>query len=163
MKFDSHQLRARCFTLGVVLLVFVCFPAWKPLHSRASFNPVQQAYLTKVTVSFFTRDDDKDHDTRIIVYLYLPDGRAIGKTEIPNEYFPDNTRQGPFPLSLNEKPMIGEIMRGTTTIRISPNGNDTWRFDYRIELHFSDRNHIVKDYKGIELNENNKDITFQLN
>jgi hypothetical protein len=86
--------------------------------------PPPPEVLKNVTISFHTNDDDKDDDTGVQVRI----GTATEWHLEGKERFPDNSdrpkRMSPDQVKLSD-------VQGTPlTICISPNGNDTWRFNY---------------------------------
>ncbi|MFJ5302266.1 hypothetical protein [Streptomyces sp. NPDC088350] len=102
--------------------------------------------------SFHTNDDDKDHDTILTITIEkLPDEFAkvdniIGK-------FDDHTDNGPFGLSVQGGVLKSQIPGATTTVKIQANGDDTWRFNYFLDLVFSDGTHQRFSFYGKQLAE----------
>jgi hypothetical protein len=53
----------------------------------------------------------------------------------------------------------GSLHGGTVSIHIDPNGNDTWKFDYFLDLGFSDHSHLVSNVRGVVLDQDHQDTT----
>jgi hypothetical protein len=73
--------------MGAVLL---------PLHVNTSTITIQQedtkpneVKLSKATVTFHTKDDDKEEDTAASLYLKLNDGTTIAQIENIEDYLKD--------------------------------------------------------------------------
>jgi len=77
--------------------------------------------------------------------------------------FNDNADNGPYRLELVSQSVTrSEVLSGTTTVAITPVGHDTWRFNYKIVMSFSDGNPVTRTYPGIALSESTKEVTFGL-
>jgi hypothetical protein len=48
------------------------------------------------------------------------------------------------------------------TIRIDPNGHDTWRFNFYLDLVFDDASRLSGGADGIEVNQNRREESFGL-
>ncbi|TDD80577.1 hypothetical protein [Actinomadura rubrisoli] len=118
------------------------------------------ATLVRANVFFHTNNEDKDHDTNVLVIVR--DGNGTDSAFIQNDFghFNDNSNAGPFTMELRNPGLWQSIRSGTTLIRIGPNGNDTWRFNMHVDLLFSDGSHLVTDANGIELDEDRNQQTF---
>ncbi|MCI0387862.1 MAG: hypothetical protein MOB07_03695 [Acidobacteria bacterium] len=164
MKFGFRKLSARSFTLIFTILAFSWLLTWYPVHSKSFTQQASQQKLDRVKVSFYTTDDDKDHDTVVWVSLYQPGEKSpVASAQISSEYFRDRTERS-LELKLHLHTTRGDISKGTSTIRIEPVGNDSWRFNYTIELYFGDDKDIIKRYyNGLTLDEKTKEISLQLN
>jgi hypothetical protein len=51
-----------------------------------------------------------------------------------------------------------DLRMGHVDLEIEPNGNDTWRFNFLLDLYFSDGGHLLAKAAGVELSE----VTSQL-
>jgi hypothetical protein len=76
--------------------------------------------------------------------------------------FADNTHNGPFGLNMQGSILRSVLTGATTTLTIFPNGNDTWRFNYFLELVFSDSARQGWFWLNNELTEERNTLTFQL-
>jgi hypothetical protein len=49
---------------------------------------------------------------------------------------------------------------GNVTLKISPNGNDTWRFNFFLDLLFDDDAHLIAWAKRLELSDSQREQSF---
>ena len=54
------------------------------------------------------------------------------------------------------------LQRGRVSIRIEPNGNDTWRFGFFLKLIFSDNSSLQGGANNLSLNEDRQQQSFGL-
>lgn len=87
------------------------------------------AVLNSGTISFHTNDEDKDDDTNITVTVRQSDGTIAAHISDGLGHFNDHSDNGPYTLQVFNPGTRGEMSTGNITIRIDPNGNDTWRFN----------------------------------
>lgn len=95
------------------------------------------AVLTSVQVIFYTRNENKDHDTRLECWINLSGEREAAYGQRYGEFSDWSTHV----LYLTPKTNImrkSDIPGSWLQIRIAPNGNDTWRFSCECTLYFSD-------------------------
>src|SRR5262249_50417963 len=120
--------------------------------------------LTGATITFQTNDDDKNDDTTVVVDVdaLLPRGRTV-VAQIGGTFatFGNNSEAGPFALPV----LISGVTRdqfkgGSVTIRISTHGDDTWRFNFLVDLIFSDGAHLLARANGIELTQDSPPQSF---
>lgn len=115
--------------------------------------------LTGATVTFQTNDDDKNDDTRVVVDVdaALPRGKTV-VAEIAGEFgtFGNDSEAGPFALPVLVPGVTrNQLKKGSVTIGISTQGgDDTWRFNFLVDLIFSDGAHLLARATGIELTQN---------
>jgi hypothetical protein len=120
--------------LGVAATPATAAPAHPAGPVAASTDPA--AVLTAAQIRFFTGDDDKDGDTGLNVQVLTPGGSIAGLAN-PSGTFPDHTTNGPFALTVNGF-TAGQLNNGSVRLAITPVGNDTWHFSFRLDLNFSD-------------------------
>ena len=118
------------------------------------------AVLTRASVSFHTNDEDKDNDTWVEVSVKLIDGSVVTSLTDQFAHFGDNSDAGPFDLVPVKQATRGELKTGNVTVSISPNGNDTWRMNFFVDLLFEDGAHLLARANGIELTESRKAQSF---
>ena len=112
------------------------------------------AALTRASVSFNTRDDDKDHDTLVEVSVLLLDGTVVAHVNDSFGHFGDNGYAGPFDLKIRGGATRGALKTGHVIIKTAPVGNDTWRFNFFLDLLFADGAHLMARANHLELTEN---------
>jgi hypothetical protein len=110
------------------------------------------ATLEAASISFHTNDEDKDHDTNVLVSVQK--GTTVA-AEISDQFghFGDNSDSGPFDLLLVNALTRDDLKTGNVTIAITPNGSDTWRFNFFLDLRFSDGGHLIARANGLQMTE----------
>ncbi len=112
--------------------------------------------FTGATVTFQTNDDDKNDDTDVVVDVdaSLPRGKTV-VAQIGGRFgtFGNNAEVGPFALPVLVPGVTRDQLKtGSVTIRIStPGTDDTWRFNFLVDLIFSDGAHLLARATGVEL------------
>jgi hypothetical protein len=117
--------------------------------------------LTGATITFQTNDDDKRAETEVDVKVRLRDGRTV-VAEISNEFatFGNDSEMGPFALLVVNSVTREQLKTGHVTIGILTDGNDTWRFNFLVDLIFSDGGHLLARATGIELTQDSGPQSF---
>lgn len=120
------------------------------------------ATLTNCNINFHTNNDDKDNDTLVTVTVH--DANNVVAARVSNDFghFDDNSDAGPFALAVQHRSAKADLQRGKVTIRIDPNGHDTWRFNFFLDLLFSDGSHLSGGANGLELNQDQREQSFGL-
>jgi len=118
------------------------------------------AVLTRASITFQTYDEDKDDDTLLDVTVALMDGTVVAQVSDVFTTFHDLREDGPFDLELVDPRTRGEMKGGNVTLKISPNGNDTWRFGFFLDLLYDDRAHLIAWAKGLELSDSQREQSF---
>ena len=118
------------------------------------------AVLNRASVTFHTNDEDKDNDTWVDVVVKLIDGSEVTSIGDQFAHFGDNSDAGPFDLIPIKSATRGQLKTGSVTVTISPNGNDTWRMNFFVDLLFEDGAHLFARANGLELTESRKSQSF---
>lgn len=123
--------------------------------------------LYSADVTFHTNDEDKDHDTQVTVRVFDKYGQTVVFGEGTWGKFNDQEDTGPFDLLVDGLKSRSDILGGRYSIRIDPNGNDTWRFNFTITLRFvgnpSDPSSVLPlPQQGIELSEDHRTRNFTI-
>jgi phospholipase C len=128
------------------------------------YHPVTDAVLTQVKMVFSTHGDNKDNDTVLNVHLVNRLGPsssqdiAIGDDLLHGQEFPDPSLKtvifgaGGLPLASNSIG-LSAIVLPQIFINIVPNGNDTWKFDYRVYYTFSNGQTFITETDGVILDQ----------
>ncbi len=110
--------------------------------------------IRSVWISFRTTFDNKDDDTGVLVQMSLPNGRVLARYEqMRNKEYRQlftHTEQLQLLGPVLERDLAGTIL----TIDISPNGSDTWEFEYTLEGTWSDGSPFSDRQFFISLDEN---------
>jgi hypothetical protein len=118
--------------------------------------------LRNCTVKFHTNDEDKDADTHVTVTVR--DSAQVVAARIDSDFghFDDQSDSGPFGLLVKNQSSKAVLQAGSVTIRIDPNGHDTWRFNFFLELVFDDGTRLSGGANGLEMNQDRRETSFGL-
>ncbi|WP_295667275.1 hypothetical protein [uncultured Mucilaginibacter sp.] len=126
------------------------------------FAQASDATVTKVTITFNTHNDNKDHDTQLNVSiktkvnLFLSKDIATGNNLGGDMEFVDPSTHS-FDLVLrSDNIKVSDLQLPIIDIDVQPNGNDRWIFDYVVQLTFSDGNTYSSKSQGVILDQDNK-------
>jgi hypothetical protein len=114
----------------------------------------QEPTLTSVEAKFDTTTDRKKQDTKLDVYVKNRDGQEVGKSE-GNEGVWDKHSSHPVTLQVEGNPTKAEVAEGSILLTFHPRGGDTWKFNYKVTLKFSDDSSITKEVYGCVLTQYN--------
>jgi hypothetical protein len=103
--------------------------------------------LTSVEAQFDTTKDNKNSDTKLDVYLRNRDGMEVGKSE-GNEGLWDKHSTHTVTLQIEGNPTKTEVAHGSVMLTFHPRRGDTWKFNYKFTLKFSDDSSITKEVFG---------------
>lgn len=120
------------------------------------------AKLANCNISFHTNDDDKDWDTELTVIVYDEDKKVAARISNNFGKFPNDSNNGPFSLTIYNQSSIDKLQKGSVDIKISPNGNDTWKFNFFLDLQFDDGSRLSGGADGLVLTQNNRSQSFGL-
>jgi hypothetical protein len=108
--------------------------------------------LVGANITFHTNDEDKDNDTLISVTVQKG-ATVVAQIEDRFQHFNDHSDAGPFDLLLVNPLTRDQLKTGKVKIAIKPNGNDTWRFNFFLDLRFSDGSHLFGRASRLQLTE----------
>jgi len=115
--------------------------------------------LSHVEWLFHTNDDNKDHDTRLTTQIICAGATMSTRSEDYGE-FKDNSDFGmDQPNNAADKNSIHGCLG---LIRIDPNGHDTWKFNYRLRLTWSDGSRNDYTDSGKVLSQDTRSLTFSI-
>jgi hypothetical protein len=112
----------------------------------------QEPTLTSSQVRFNTTRDNKKASTQLDVYIKTNHGHEIAKSEGNGGLWKENSTHT-ITLRVEGRPTKAEVQNGSISLAIHPNGDDTWDFNYRVTLRFSDGSVIRKHFSGGVLTE----------
>lgn len=111
--------------------------------------------LIVAMISFHTNNEDKDDDTTVYVELEDFNRNTVAKIVSNFEYFRDDSDSLSYGLEISNNCEKTDLERGYINIRISPHGNDTWRFNFFLTLVFSDGSILSGRSSNLDLSEDN--------
>ncbi|MDX6687046.1 MAG: hypothetical protein QOF86_3174 [Baekduia sp.] len=118
------------------------------------------AVLTRASIRFQTNDEDKNDQTLLDVIVAQIDGHVVARVSDFFGTFHDNHEDGPYDLELVDPKTRGEMKGGNVTLNIDPIGNDTWRFNFFLDLLFDDGAHLIARATGLELSDSQREQSF---
>ena len=107
----------------------------------------QEPTLTSVEAKFDTTKDDKNGDSKLDVYVKNRDGQEVAKSE-GNEGVWERHSSHSVTLQVEGNPTKAEVAHGSIVLTFHPRGGDTWKFNYKVTLTFSDKSSITKELFG---------------
>ena len=107
--------------------------------------------LAHAWVLFHTNDEDKDPDTDVWVTVTNDKRTVVAHVQANFGKFPDHSDRGPYSMIVRPEIEKRSLQHGGVTIRIQPNGNDTWRFNMLVVLRFSDNSTLAAEVPNLEL------------
>ena len=110
----------------------------------------QEPTLTSVEAKFDTATDNKDQQTKLDVYVKTSDGHEVAKSEGNTGRWNKNSTHT-VALQVEGNRTKDEIRNGSIALAIHPERNDSWDFNYKVTLKFSDGTFITKDFHGCVL------------
>lgn len=105
----------------------------------ATVNVIQPPpHLVGARVFFHTTNDNKDHDTNVVVNVICDSGTVASVSSNFGGEFPDGQPRGPFGMTVLA-PQPANRINGVCRAELieQPNGNDEWHFNWWVELTFS--------------------------
>ena len=122
------------------------------------WSPAAAQTLTKATVQLHTNDDDRPADS-ILEFFVLPSrGDTLLVDKAPAEaYEPnsDHTIVLNIPAGLDKK----QFTKSFAQVHFQPKTRDALKFDFTLELLFSDNSKIVSSWKKLFLHQDHRDFT----
>jgi hypothetical protein len=149
-------------TAGVALLLgWTGAASAAPVSHASSVKPAATgAILTGAVITFNTFDDDKDGDTFVRATVTGANGLAAVTSGFFG-LFPDQSTKGPFRMALRSGVTWDSLTDNHVHITITPNGNDTWKFGFEVDLTFSDGSFEPLFQDFTVLSQSNRDGDFE--
>jgi hypothetical protein len=116
-------------------------------------KPTPKPTLVGANITFHTNDEDKDSDTLVSVSVQNSAATVAAQIEDNFQHFADHSDAGPYDLLLVNPLTRDQLKTGHMIIRITPHGDDTWRFNFFLDLRFSDGSHLFARASRLQLTE----------
>ncbi len=116
--------------------------------------------LVGANITFHTNDDDKNSDTLVLVSVQSSTGTIAAQIEDNFQRFGDHSDAGPYDLPVVTPLTRDQLKTGHMTIRITPKGDDTWRFNFFLDLRFSDGSHLFARASRLQLTQTFEEQSF---
>jgi len=117
--------------------------------------------LKNCKLRFHTNDEDKDHDTHVTITVRDSGGTIAARADNDFGHFDDQSDFETF-VPVRNQSSSAQMQAGQITIRIDPNGHDTWRFNFDLDLVFDDNSRLGGGQAGLSLDQNNREVTVGL-
>jgi hypothetical protein len=127
--------------------------------------PDLNATITKISATFVTHNDNKDHDTSISMTVQNAASSIFLRQDLAHlDSFAGNSEFGDNPPSTNTIPLrlvstdikLSQLTVPTYTITISPTGRDRWIFDVTVTIQASDGTQFSTTKNGVILDQDNR-------
>jgi hypothetical protein len=153
---------ARYATTTVAALGLVVGPAGVA-SAAPSVTPasVPSAILQSASFTFNTQDDDKDGDTQLRLEVLDNQNHVVAIANGTFGLFKDQSQNGPIPLRVRGGITEGSLVGGHLDVLITPNGNDTWKFDGEVDINF-DSDFQFTTFGRTVLSQSNRELNLPL-
>jgi hypothetical protein len=118
--------------------------------------------LKNCSIKFHTNDEDKDADTHVTVTVRDSGQVVAARLDSDFGHFDDHSDGGPFGLLVKNQSSKAVLQAGSVTLRVDPNGHDTWRFNFFLDLVFDDGSRLSGGASGLQLNQDQRETSFGL-
>jgi len=120
----------------------------------------QQPVLIISQLSFHTNAAAKNNDTHVTVTVRANNGIIAARIDNDLGQFSENSDSGPYNLEIINQVSKNELTGGNTAIRIDPSGQESWQFNFFLDLIFTDGSHLSCEANNIELDQKRQQSTF---
>ncbi|QIG49439.1 hypothetical protein G5V57_17980 [Nordella sp. HKS 07] len=132
----------------------------KPLPIKPDVPPPDRdPLLTRASISFHTNDDDKNTNTQVNVAVRVDEDRiAVAAISGHFNRFGDHSDAGPFTLLILAPVRMERLKSGRVEVHLTASAadgltlpDDTWKFNFFLDLLFADGGHLIAEANGLEL------------
>ncbi len=116
--------------------------------------------LAAASVTFHTNDDKKDFDTHVTITVRDSNGSVAARISDDFGEFKDHSDSGPFELLIENASSFELLQAGNVELRIDPVGDDRWRFNFVVDLRFTDGSHLTSSAEGHDMDQDRKQQVF---
>jgi hypothetical protein len=118
--------------------------------------------LTGATLSFTSLDSGKDDGSALTAQLLRNSNELVAEVRSVGTAFDDNAAAPPLAMNINGPFRATDAQGAQLRLRLVPEGRDTWTFNARLTLSFSDGAQRSYMWSGVQLNENSPERTLTL-
>jgi hypothetical protein len=114
--------------------------------------------LTTATVQLHTNDDDRPADAIVEISIFTGRDVALFSDGAPQEAYEPNSDHTiilKVPEGIDKK----QFVKSFAMVHFQPKGRDALKFDFTVELLFSDNSKVVGSWKKLFLDQDHKDFT----
>ncbi len=109
--------------------------------------------LTGATLSFTTLTDGKDANSAVAAQLLTAGSELGAEVRSTGTAFTDNTTSPALAMALSGRLTSAQARDTQLRLRLVPDGRDTWTFDTRLVLSFTDGTRQTYRWTGLRLDE----------
>jgi hypothetical protein len=146
------------YTLVSILVLTGCASTSSTTVSPAA-APVR---LSGSTVTFTSLEDGKDAGSVVTVQLLRGGNELVAETRSAGTEFDDKAVSPPLVMSLTTPWSPSDADSGSLRIRLAPEGRDTWTFNVRLALTYSDNTTHTYGWTGVRVDERVPERTLTL-
>ena len=125
----------------------------------------QNALLTGMKITFRTQNDNRDHDTRVEVWINKAGEHEAAYLDVPQFEFENNSTHIFDVPTKGQQMKRSEIPGSWVQIRIHPSGgrgHDRWVFETDVMLRFADGTIHEQSFQRTTLDQNSNQANFSL-
>jgi hypothetical protein len=118
--------------------------------------------LISSAVTFTTLDDGKDADSAVTVQLLSDNNELAAEVRSTGTEFDDHSTAPPLAMALMGPFHADDVQDSRLRLQLTPDGRDSWAFDVRLSLAFSDNRQQFFEWSGIRMDERSVERTLTL-
>ena len=118
--------------------------------------------LAGATVTFTSLQDGKDADSGLTVQLLRGSNELVAEARTAGTKFNDHSTAPPLVLSVEGPLSDADARAALLRLQLTPDGRDTWTFNVRMTLTFSNNNQQSFTWTDVRLDEKSPERTLTL-
>jgi len=148
--------------MAALALVSVCIAAGCGATTRRQVDDPADPRLVSSTVTFTTLNEGKDEKSAIAVQLLSDRNELAAEVRSAGVEFDDHTTSAPLVMSITTPVLERDVPNSRLRLQLTPDGRDSWSFDVRLTLAFSDNTQQRFGWSGVMMDERNPERTLAL-
>lgn len=148
--------------IAALAMVSTCIAAACGATTRSRTDDPADPRLVNSTVTFATLDDGKDTESAVTAQLLSDRNELAAEVRSTGVEFDDNTTSAPLAMSVTGSLHERDVQNSRLRLQLTPDGRDTWSFDVRLTLAFSDNTQRRFGWTGVVMDERNPERTLAL-
>jgi hypothetical protein len=109
--------------------------------------------LTSATVTFTSLQDGKDTDSAVTVQLLRDNNELVAEARTAGTKYDDHSSAPPLALSVEGPLSDVDAREALLRLQLTPDGRDTWTFNVRMTLSFTNNNQQSFVWTDVRLDE----------
>jgi hypothetical protein len=148
--------------MAALALASACITAACGATTRGQIGDPADPRLVSSTVTFTTLNDGKDEKSAIAVQLLSDKNELAAEVRSAGVEFDDHTTSAPLVMAITTPVLERNVSNSRLRLQLTPDGRDTWTFDVRLTLAFSDNTQRQFGWSGVVMDERNPERTLAL-